>query len=566
MTTTYVIVGGGTAGCVMAARLSEDRDKRVILIEAGMDYRAAAMPEDIAASYAGRALYNPEYFWRPMTAMRHQGAAPARYEQARIIGGGSSINGQVALRGAPADFDRWEELGAAGWNWRSVLPYFRKLETDLDFVDQFHGASGPIKIHRVKPENWDGFTHSIVATWAALGHRRRDDMNGSFEDGYAAVPVSHDGQRRNSTATGYLNDAVRARENLTILTRTEARRLVFDNRRVTGVEVSGGGVPPRIIAGDHIVLCAGALRSPWLMLKSGIGPADTLHRRGIRPILDLPGVGRNLQDHPTVSVAAYTAPAGRRKVFRHNFVNLVYSSGIDGAPQGDMVMSAICKTAWHALGDRFSALSTYIGKPYSRGHLDIDPHDIDAPPAVTFNWLGDSRDVERARRSVHMMSAMLRAPEMRASVLEVFAAGYSPRVKKMGALTLTNRLSTAIAGVAMDVSAPFRREIVRRFAADGVSLDALLADDDAMRAWLRATTTGIWHPSGTCKMGRADDAMSVVDGAGKVRGIENLTVADASIMPEIPTTNLNVPAIMIGEKIADTLRGTRGASNRVVAV
>lgn len=552
MTTTYVIVGGGTAGCVVASRLSEIAGNRVILVEAGKDFPDGAVPDDIMASYAGRALYNPDYFWRGMKATRNAATAPAYYEQARVIGGGSSINGQVALRGAPSDYDRWEELGAEGWNWQSVLPYFRKLETDLDFINQYHGAEGPIDIHRIPEERWDGFTTAIVDRWKAEGFQRREDMNGSFQDGFAPVPISHDRAGRVSTAIGYLSASVRRRPNLTIMAETEVERLVMTGRQVSGVEVRGPAGPTTLNA-DHVVLCAGSLKSPWLMMRSGIGPADQLANSQIKTIVDLPGVGANLQDHPTVSIVAYMAPSSRRKVSRHNFVNLVYSSGLDGVPAGDMVMSAICKTAWHALGDRLGALSTYVGKPYSRGHLRIDPMHTNEPK-VTFNWLSDERDVDRAATSFRMMAAMLSSPQVNRSVLEIFAAGFSPKVKKVGALTAYNRLTTEFAGMMMDASPFMRREIIRNFASDGLSVDELLADDTVLKDYLRKTTTGIWHPCGTCRMGRRDDPMAVVDPSGNVIGIENLSVADASIMPEIPTTNLNVPTIMIAEHISDILK------------
>jgi 5-(hydroxymethyl)furfural/furfural oxidase len=557
MDATHIIVGGGTAGCVVASRLSEDPANRVILIEAGRDYAPDAVPADIAAGYAGHALYNTGYFWPQMKVMRRAGESlPLSYEQARVIGGGSSINGQVALRGSPADFDRWEELGAEGWNWNSVLPYFRKLETDLDFTSQYHGASGPIVIRRVPESEWDGFTKSVVASWAATGYARREDMNGSFEDGYAPVPVSHDGAQRSSVVVGYLGQAVRRRANLKIMSDTEVQRLLLDGRCCVGVEVKRGGEIVSITA-QHTILCAGSLRSPWLMMKSGIGPAAHLAESGVQVACDLRGVGENLQDHPTVSVVAYKSRDVRRSVVRHNYANLVYSSGAPDAPAGDMIMSVVCKTAWHALGDRLGALSTYIGKPFSRGNLKLSRDGVGADPVVTFNWLSDERDVDRAALGFRKMVGVLRSDAVNGAVLEIFATGFSARVKKISALTPINRLLTSAAAFAMDASALARREIIRRFAADGPDIDTLLANDDGLKNYLRATTTGIWHPSGTCRMGRVTDASAVVDSKGRVIGIGNLSVADASIIPEIPATNLNIPTVMLAERIADFIRQDR---------
>jgi 5-(hydroxymethyl)furfural/furfural oxidase len=378
-------------------------------------------------------------------------------------------------------------------------------------------------------------------------------MNGSFEDGFAPVPISHDRATRSSTATGYLPLAVRRRANLTVMAEAEVERILFDGRRATGVTVRRGN-ETLLLSADHVVVCAGGLRSPWLLLKSGIGPASHVSESGIKPLVDRPGVGGNLQDHPTVSIVAYTAPSGRRKAFRHNYVNLVYSSGISGAPAGDMVMSVICKTAWHALGDRLGALSTYVGKPFSRGKLGLNPGNPSAGPSVNFNWLSDERDVDRASESFRLMATILRSPQVSPAVQEIFAAGFSPKVKKVGALTTYNRFLTTLAGLTMDASSFLRHQIIRNVAADGPTVDELLADERMRKGYLRATTTGIWHPCGTCRMGSSADPMAVVDPSGSVIGVENLTVADASIMPEIPTTNLNIPTVMVAEHIADILK------------
>lgn len=556
LTATYLVVGGGSSGCVMASRLSEDPAARVILVEAGRDYEPGNAPADISASYAGHALYNPEYFWPNMKVIRRNGDTQSlRYEQARVMGGGSSINGQVALRGSPADYDRWEELGARGWSWNDVSPYFRKLETDFDFTDQYHGAQGPIGIKRQPERDWDGFTKAIVAGWAAAGHKPRQDMNGSFEEGYAPIPISHNGERRSSVVVGYLSDEVRKRPNFTILANTEVTKLVLDGRRCIGVEAKREGQSLSIRAA-RTILCAGSLRSPWILLKSGIGPAAQLTASGITPAIDLAGVGQNLQDHPTTSIVAYKAPSARQKVVRHNYVNLLYSSHLPGAPAADMVMSAVCKTAWHALGDRLAALSTYVGKPYSRGSVKLDKDNAFADPIVTFNWLSDDRDLARAALGFRNMAAMLRSEAVRSAVIETFAAGFSARVKKIGALTLTNKILTSTAAIAMDASPNVRHQIIRKFAADGPDIDTLLGDEDELFRYLRETARGIWHPSGTCRMGTPGDHGAVVDSKGAVIGTEGLSIADASIIPEIPTTNINIPTIMIAERISDFLKQT----------
>ena len=211
MHATHLVIGGGSAGCVMAARLSEVPGNKVVLLEAGRDYAPDQTPEDIRDTYSGSALMNPTYFWKGLKVRRRADADPVYYEQGRVLGGGSSVNGQVALRGAPEDYDHWQAIGAKGWDWNSVLPYFRRLETDLDYTDQFHGAQGPITVRRMPMEQWDDFTLSVTGIWNQLGYQLRPDMNGEFGEGYSPLPLSNDGAARRSAAVGYLDASTRRR-------------------------------------------------------------------------------------------------------------------------------------------------------------------------------------------------------------------------------------------------------------------------------------------------------------------------------------------------------------------
>ncbi|WP_454854195.1 GMC family oxidoreductase [Rhizobium binxianense] len=558
MTFTHVIVGGGSAGCALAARLSEDSRNKVVLIEAGEDFSGGSMPDDILDTYAGRALNNPRYFWPGLQARRGDykdipaaNRKPMKYEQARVMGGGSTINGQVALRGLPSDFDRWAELGARGWDWNTLLPYFRRLETDRDFVNQMHGSEGPISIRRIPRDQWDPFTNAVCDVWEEEGFAFRNDMNGSAEDGYAAIPLANNGERRSFTALDYLSTAVRARRNLKIMARTEARRVLVGGSKVTGVEVrTEGGIST--IGGERIILSAGALHSPWLLMQSGIGPAEHLRSRAVEVVLDRPAVGANLQDHPTISISSYLPPLVRaRPVLRHNYANLLYSSGIPGCSGHDMVMMVICKSAWHAVGARLGTISAYVGKAYSRGYVRLAADDPGGRPDVCFNWLEDERDLLRLSDAFVRIAALYRLGNVPRVARDPFAASFSDKVRNIGRRTLRNRILTETAALMMDNSGLLRRLLIDNYMSSDQKISDIVADRDRLHRHVREASSGLWHPSGTCRMGATDDPACVVDPNGRVIGLDNLYVADASIMPEIPTHNLNIPSIMIGERMAD---------------
>jgi 5-(hydroxymethyl)furfural/furfural oxidase len=557
---THIIAGGGSAGCALAARLSEDPAKRVLLIEAGPDYGVDAIPADLTDTYAHRAMTNLDYFW-PLQVERgrhahipQRGRKPFFFHQGRVMGGGSSVNGQVALRGAPADFDGWAEAGATGWDWASVLPYFRKLETDQDFTDQLHGATGPITIRRIPRNQWDAFTDSVADLWERDGHGYVEDMNGAFSEGYAPLPTSNDGTARRSTANGHLDAAARKRANLRLMPETSVRRILFDGRRAIGVEVEQAGEVQQIL-GDRVIISAGALHSPYLLMHSGIGPAAHLAEFGIPLIADRPGVGSNLQDHPLISVSAYLPPNARdKKVIRRNYTYLRYSSGEAGCDPADMIMMAVCQSMWHAVGERIGTLSTYISLPHSRGTVRLGSARVGEQPVVDFNWLDDERDRKRLTAAFLRMGRMFATAPVTQFALDPFPSSFSERVASISRPTGLNAVLTGIAAKLLDSAAPVRRMLIERVISEAPSLSSLLADPRAAEDYVCSAVRSAWHPSCTCRMGRIDDPQAVTDAHGAVIGVEGLYVADASIMPRVTRTNTNLPSIMIGERVADLLR------------
>jgi 5-(hydroxymethyl)furfural/furfural oxidase len=554
MHATHLVIGGGSAVCVMAARLSEAAGNKVVLVEAGRDYPPGQIPSDISDTYSGSALMNPSYFWKNLKVRRSADAAAVYYEQGRVLGGGSSVNGQVALRGAPADYDHWNEIGAQGWDWNSVLPYFRRLETDLDFTDQLHGAQGPITVRRMPTEQWDDFTLSITKVWDQLGYPMRPDMNGEFGEGYSPLPLSNDGNARRSTAVGYLDAASRRRSNLEILDQAQVRRILFADGRAGGAEIRRNGAIETITA-DNVVVCAGALHTPWLLMLSGIGPGEHLRQHGIAVQLDRPGVGGNLMDHPAIHISGYLPPVSRHKmVLRRNYTYLRWSSGLANVPDADMVMMAVCRSAWHAIGVRIGTLSSYIGRSYSTGEVRLSSPDPDDEPFVNFNWLSDQRDLDRMIDAFRRMANILASEPVPNYLSNLFASKFSQRVRDVGQKNFKNAVLTNIAALMMDNSAGLRKFLFDKVISDCPPLPELLANPARLERHVRDNVQSAWHASCTCRMGDPANPQTVVDPGGKVVGAQNLFIADASVMPEVSRTNTNLPTIMIAERIAERVR------------
>ena len=325
-------------------------------------------------------------------------------------------------------------------------------------------------------------------------------------------------------------------------------------RRCTGVEVDGPG-GRRVISAGEVILCTGAIHSPALLMRAGIGPTDHLTEIGVQPVTERPGVGQNLLDHPMISVSAYLKRSARLSAEqrRHIFLGMRWSSGVEDCPPTDMYAVAYNRGAWHPVGWRIGGFLTWINKSYSQGWVKLADSSPGREPDVLFNLLGDERDLQRMCDSVRYMIRLFDHPAVKQVAGSPFPTSYTERYKSLGAVTRRNQVITSAIGAALDGPAVVRNRILREVVTDGASYDDLLHDDAALGEYLRSTVTGIWHASGTCKMGDPRDSMAVTDGNARVIGTSGLRVCDASIMPTIPCANPNVPIMMMAERVSDLI-------------
>lgn len=557
----YVIVGGGSAGCVLASRLSEHPANHVLLVEAGTDYPPDDLPDQLQDGFAGVAYNDNRFIWKNLRVIvpPRPGNAPDNrsdklYQQGRVIGGGSSINGMMANRGSPLDYDEWADLGATGWGWDAVLPYFKKLESDRDFDGPLHGEDGPIGIRRLFPEIWPGYTRAIMDAAEAEGFEYVKDMNAGFGDGYFPIAISNIDDKRVSANVAYLTAKARARPNLDILDKAEVQRVIFNGTRLTGILIKRPE-GEKVIRANEVIVSGGATHSPAILMRSGIGPAAPLSHLGIKVVADRPGVGQHLMEHPGVSIASYMKPSARlpRGMRRQMIACMRYSSGVEGCGAGDMFIVPTNKSAWHPMGDRIGATMLWVNNSYSTGEVTLNSASPESEPCVDFNMCSDERDLVRLVEGTRLLARMHQNASVTSEVHDVFPAAYSERVRKVGEFNKLNHFKTWIAAALMDIGGPIRRSFINNIILEGPTLQELMKDDDAVADWIRTTVTGHWHASCTCRMGAADDPGAVTDPSARVYGVEGLRVCDASIMPRVPRANTNIPTIMMAEKLADTI-------------
>ena len=564
----YIIVGGGSAGSILASRLSARSANQVLLCEAGEDTPDGRVPEPILDSRSGYASRDPRFIWnqlRVTTEARSHNEPDAprprlvRYEQARVLGGGSSINGQLANRGAPHDYDEWEQRGASGWRWETVLPYFRKIEHDIDFDGPLHGSDGRIPVRRVFPDNWSDYAKAVAEAFKLAGYRYVPDQNGEFQDGYYPLTMSNLYDRRVSAAVGYLGPTVRQRDNLTVMTEVQISELLFEDTNCVGVRAMVRGQMAEFRA-NEVIICCGAIHSPAMLLRAGIGPIGHLRDLGIAVRASRPGVGQRLMDHPSISVASFLKPGARKNPYskRSLHLGMRFSSGIEGAPPGDMALTASNKSAWHAIGDRIAVITLWVNKTFSEtGQVRLASPDWRQEPDVDFNLLSDHRDLQRLARGFRQIADLHELPPLKAVTSDAFPASFTDKIRRVGTYNTKNRILTRIGATLMDGPTFLRQFVIRGFVMESAGLVQALQNDEALETYIKRASVGVWHCSCSCRMGAADDPMAVTDNEGRVRGVHGLRVVDASIFPVVPCANTNFPTMMVAEKIADEILRTQ---------